>query len=95
MSCCKTSYETKELALIKINEISKKEKGNHNRIPIRAYRCEKCNLFHLTSFTRSKQKEVKLKQEYFNSVEFKYRDEIKSLNQKENKPKLLKFKNKD
>jgi hypothetical protein len=88
MDCSKTAYETEDLALIKINEIKDKEKGTKKRIPIRAYKCDKCNYFHLTSFTKQKQKKI---QDIYSSVQYKYRYEIRRVKSKKTKVKVLKF----
>lgn len=56
MSCEKKEFSTIEEANKKLKEIQATE-GN-NKKPIRSYFCIKCKKYHLTSFTKSKQKKV-------------------------------------
>jgi hypothetical protein len=50
MSCEKKSYESEKSANKKLKKIWNMR--NKGRKPVRSYKCELCNKFHLTSKTR-------------------------------------------
>lgn len=54
MECKKKTFLTKEDAVKRISEIQM-EDGN-NKKPIRSYKCEKCGLYHLTSWSKNTKK---------------------------------------
>lgn len=57
LECKKTSFETKEDAEKKLNEI--KSLNNREKIPTRSYKCVSCGYYHLTSWSNKKQKDFK------------------------------------
>lgn len=54
--CSKKSFESKDEAVKRLNEIL----VTSDRVikPLRVYKCENCGKFHLTSFTKKKQSKV-------------------------------------
>lgn len=59
--CEKTSFESKEKALERIQQIAASPDRGNGRKPHRAYKCEHCEKWHLTSTSKKKYKENKNK----------------------------------
>ncbi len=55
--CKKVTFETRELAIQRVEEIKTEEK--RKKTPLRSYRCETCSKFHLTSISKKKQSFIK------------------------------------
>lgn len=54
--CKKVSFDSKEEATVRINQIALID--GSNRKPIRSYRCCQCNKFHLTSWSKGIKRKV-------------------------------------
>ena len=59
----KKAFETKEDAVKRISEIKEDVGKSKQQKPIRSYRCEICNKFHLTSWSKKEKQEIELKRE--------------------------------
>ena len=57
MYCTKTAYATKDDALLAMSRLRKKYEGRKK--PIRAYCCDRCDKYHLSSQTRKQQQQAR------------------------------------
>tara|TARA_R110000796_G_scaffold248124_2_gene374559 strand:- start:14522 stop:14779 length:258 start_codon:yes stop_codon:yes gene_type:complete len=69
VGCEKKTFESKELASIRLEEI--KIEGGKEKTPLRVYKCDKCEKFHLTSITRDTQKKINKRREGIKNKPFK------------------------
>jgi cell division protein FtsB len=46
--CKKVSYSTKEFADADLKRIAEKNEGKNYQVPVKSYKCEKCNTWHIT-----------------------------------------------
>ena len=67
-TCKKKAFSTQKEALTRLREIIKEAtKAKSKEYPIRAYLCDKCNLFHLTKVSAHKNK-FKIDKDYRTKV---------------------------
>jgi hypothetical protein len=67
MECKKIKFDSKEKALIRLNNVRKT--SNEEKIPLRVYKCSKCDSYHFTSMTKKTQQVVKKRNSLESRVE--------------------------